>query len=123
MSEFHFTTKRTKEGEESLADLDEKWGYLEDSFNSMKNISCDANNVENISEECQDFNESLNTFLTGSPYNDYVSAFSKYMGKVDGTNESLEQSDKMKDIALMRPINMTFGIMLLSILIYELYSN
>ena len=123
MSEFHFTTKRTKEGEESLVDLDEKWGSLEDSFNSMKNISCDANNVENISGDCEEFNDSLNTFLTSDTYNDYVSAFSKYMGKVDGTNESLEQSDKMKDIALMRPINMTFGIMLLSILIYELYSN
>lgn len=123
MSGFNFTTKRTKDAEDILADLDNKWIALDNSFNSMKNTTCDATKVKKIPENCEDFNESINSFLTSESYNDYISAFSKYMGKVDGTNESLEQSDKMKDIALMRPVNMTFGIMLLSILIYELYSN
>lgn len=123
MSGFNFTTKRTKDTEDILADLDNKWIALDNSFNSMKNTTCNANKVKKIPDKCEDFNESINSFLTTESYNDYISAFSKYMGKVDGTNESLEQSDKMKDIALMRPVNMTVGIMLLSILIYELYSN
>ena len=123
MSGFNFTTKRTKDAEDILADLDKKWIALDDSFNSMKNITCNAGKVKRIPEKCEDFNESINSFLTSESYNNYISSFSKYMGKVDGTNESLEQSDNMKDIALMRPVNMTFGIMLLCILMYELYSN
>ena len=53
----------------------------------------------------------------------FFSEFYDSLAKVEAAEESKNNTEEIYNNAVMRPYNLSIGIMLLSVLIYELYSN
>ena len=106
MSEFNYMVNRDLDGEDDkdiLTDLNSKWTTLDAS-------------VDGLGE-----NEDLSSINV--QINQYFDVFNKALGLVEGAEESKKNYEEIYNNALMQPINLSIGIMLLSVLIYELYSN
>ena len=118
MSEFKFVksknydTKTLDNSEQAIADLTEKWYILDSSFN---NLIDDDDNYSSSSTRRKFIND-------GSVVN-FFNEYYKSLGKVEAAEEVKKNNEKIYDIALMRPVHLSVGVMLLSVLIYELYSR
>lgn len=118
MSEFKFIksdnyeTKTLDNSESAISDLTEKWYILDTSFNDL--IS-DDNNYSSSSDR--------RNFINDSSVINFFNEFYKSLGKVEAAEEVKKNNKKIYDMALMRPVHLSVGVMLLTVLIYELYSK
>ncbi len=88
------------------SDLDNAWNELDDSFGKCFNSS--FNGVET---QCKKLENNIN---------DYFKKYQDLNSKLEGSNELSGQYKELNDKALMRPINISFGIMILLVLISDL---
>ena len=108
MSEFQFTSKTLDGPQTAIDQLTTLWYNLDTSFNEL--IKASDPNAQAIS----DFKVQSNNFF---------SEFYDSLAKVEAAEESKNNTEEIYNNAVMRPYNLSIGIMLLSVLIYELYSN
>ena len=111
MSEFKFTTKTLDSSEKAIDDLTEKWKVLDGSFNEL------IQNKETLTD-----GDDRNEFIK-EPSIDFFNEYYKSLAKVEASEEVKNNTDKIYDTALMRPVHLSVGVILLSVLIYELYTN
>tara|TARA_B100001057_G_scaffold486105_1_gene566728 strand:+ start:1317 stop:1673 length:357 start_codon:yes stop_codon:yes gene_type:complete len=118
MSEFKLTksnnydTKTLDNSEKAIEDLTEKWYTLDSSFNSLID---DDNNYSSSNNR--------RNFINDDSVVNFFNEFYKSLGKVEAAEEVKKNNEKLYDMALMRPVHLSVGVMLLSVLIYELYSR
>tara|TARA_B100001063_G_scaffold59063_1_gene53340 strand:+ start:23 stop:349 length:327 start_codon:yes stop_codon:yes gene_type:complete len=108
MSEFNYTTSIIEDSISTDASLTDAWNALNSSHNDLI-----ASNSSTTGKDFVDSDEVKNFFTE----------FNESLGKVLGAEEIKKQHEELYDFALMRPVHLSFGIMILSVLIYELYSN
>ena len=94
--------------DDAIVTLDKAWNNLDDSF---VNCAEEDDPFDNSSTECND----LETNITA-----YFEKYHQYNSKLEGSNELSNQYKELNDKALMRPINISFGIMILLVLISDL---
>ena len=106
MSEFNYTTTTIEDSTVTDASLNEAWNSLDDNHNDLKSQEINGNE-----------------FINSPEVKNFFTVFNESLGKVLGAEQIKKQHEELYDIALMRPVHLSFGIMLLTVLIYELYSN
>ena len=106
MSEFNYTTTTIEDSTVTDASLNEAWNSLDASHNYLKSQEINGND-----------------FINSPEVKNFFTVFNESLGKVLGAEQIKKQHEELYDIALMRPVHLSFGIMLLTVLIYELYSN
>ena len=87
------------------SELDDAWNDLDASFGECSKFNF------NGGEECKNLETSIN---------DYFKKYQDLNSKLEGSNELSGQYKELNDKALMRPINISFGIMILLVLISDL---
>ena len=94
--------------DDAIVTLDKAWGPLNNSF-----INCAEKDdpFDNSSTECNDLKDDIAN---------YLKKYHQYNSKLEGSNELSNQYKELNDKALMRPINISFGIMILLVLISDL---
>jgi len=110
-------------GSKSLTDdLDTKWNDLDGSFKdyytSVTSACADYDNLNSCKGDVNDFSDEHDA-LTDSK-KAYLTTFLDVKSKLEGSNEISNQYKDLNEKALRRPINISFGIMLLLTFIYEL---
>lgn len=106
MSEFNYTTSIIEDSISSDISLNDAWKALNSSHNDLIDSSTTGKD-----------------FVDSDEVKNFFTEFNESLGKVLGAEEIKKQHEELYDFALMRPVHLSFGIMLLSVLIYELYSN
>tara|TARA_A100001015_G_scaffold101779_1_gene113053 strand:- start:4836 stop:5177 length:342 start_codon:yes stop_codon:yes gene_type:complete len=86
--------------------LNDAWDLLDDSFTNCKNETFTRNK-----NSCSELKDDIAN---------YFEKYHQYNSKLEGSNELSNQYKELNDKALMRPINISFGIMILLVLISDL---
>ena len=100
--QFGMITGEVTNVDTAINDLDTAWKNLNKKFGDCS---------DNYFNTCED----LKTKQT-----DYFEKYHDYNSKLEGSNELSGQYKELNDKALMRPINISFGIMILLALISDL---
>lgn len=104
--QFGMITGEVKDVNVAIGELDTAWNVLDASF-----VDCRKVNFNSTEDDCSE----LKTKQT-----DYFKKYHDYNSKLEGSNELSGQYKELNDKALMRPINISFGIMILLALISDL---
>ena len=118
MSEFklvksnNYDTKTLDNLEKAIKELTEKWYILDSSFNDLIDDDDNYKSSDNRRE-----------FVNNGSVVNFFNEFYKSLGKVEAAEEIKKNNEKLYDVALMRPVHLSVGVMLLTVLIYELYSR
>tara|TARA_B100000927_G_C16133435_1_gene336225 strand:- start:81 stop:410 length:330 start_codon:yes stop_codon:yes gene_type:complete len=100
--QFGMITGEVTNVDDAIDKLDRAWDNLDKAFDDCSDDSFNT---------CED----LKTKQT-----DYFKKYHDYNSKLEGSNELSGQYKELNDKALMRPINISFGIMILLALISDL---
>ena len=92
--------------DDAIVTLDKAWGTLNNSFTSCKNNTFTRN-----TGSCGELKDDIAK---------YFEEYHQYNSKLEGSNELSNQYKELNDKAVMRPINISFGIMILLVLISDL---
>lgn len=104
--QFGMITGEVTNVDDAIDKLDTAWNNLDTAFDdcSGERFDGDMDNCINLKNEIAD----------------YFSKYHNYNSKLEGSNELSGQYKELNDKALMRPINISFGIMILLALISDL---
>ena len=122
MSGFDYATiTQNTNVDDIIGELDTKWRTLDTTIGTIKTNALDCDSGDKMGDGCKISQTNLDTL--SEKKDDFVSEFKKYMSRVDGSEEFKKHHNNLYDIASMKPIHLSVGVMILSVLIYELYSN
>jgi hypothetical protein len=104
--QFGMITGEVTNVDDAIGELDTAWENLDASF-----VACSDAKYKGGNTACVDLESKQANYF--KKYHDYTS-------KLEGSNELSGQYKELNDKALMRPINISFGIMILLALISDL---
>lgn len=109
--QFGMITGEVTNVDDAIGELDTAWENLNVVFGDCRAKSFKKSDLDEDATPC----DSLEATQA-----DYFEKYNKYTSKLEGSNELSGQYKELNDKALMRPINISFGIMILLALISDL---
>ena len=109
--QFGMITGEVTNVDAAIGELDTAWNDLDESFVACNNASFKKTDTDGTATQC---------YYLESAQANYFEKYNKYTSKLEGSNELANQYKELNDKALMRPINISFGIMILLALISDL---
>lgn len=104
--QFGMTTGTDGNDVDPIDTLNDAWDLLDDSF-----TNCKKNTFTRNTNSCGELKDYIANYFV---------KYHQYNSKLEGSNELSNQYKELNDKALMRPINISFGIMILLVLISDL---
>ena len=113
--QFGMITGEVTNVDDAIGELDTAWNDLDKVFGDCRAKSFKKSGPDEGPNEDATPCDSLEATQA-----DYFEKYNKYTSKLEGSNELANQYKELNDKALMRPINISFGIMILLALISDL---